>query len=316
VLQRTLVALLVLGTAALASAGDPALPGALDLSGRGKCHLSLALDTRFTSSEHRLRAMSDEATLETDLDLEALTPREGLVPVVATPRALALKRHKHAKIAGFFSDSEEDARGAAAFPAAGVPAPAPWRLLVEPRGAAFADTTPITSSAGRWSLEGWLHDRDRTSDEDARLCRLVHSTDLGTLLGAPLLPPPGTSHFEATFPLVAGESGLTNKLVDLELVYDLRVSPAEGGLVRVAGPLARVRLVHGEGTSSKGPDQWLDVAFARGGPRAEGSLDALFDPAKGRWKEVRSSVTLSHEGHFDGGSGRASFARTLHVTSE
>jgi hypothetical protein len=314
VIRRVFLGLLLLGTA-LAVAADPALPGELDLKAL-RVHLSLSLDTRFTSSEHRLRSMSDEATLETDLDLEPLAPREGLTPVVATPRTLAIKRHKHARIAGFFSESEEDARGAAAFPAGDVPAPAPWRLLVSPRGAAFADTTPVSSSAGRWPLEGWLHERDRTSDEDARLRRLVHSTDLGTLLGAPPLPAPGATRFEATFPLVAGESGLTNKLVDLELVYDLKVAPAEGGLVRVAGPLARVRLVHGEGTASKGPDQWLDVAFAHGGPKAEGEIDALFDPAKGRWKEVRSSVTLSHEGRFDGGSGRATFARTLHVTGD
>ena len=42
-----------------------------------------------------------------------------------------------------------EARGAAAYSGTGA-APPPWRLLVGPRGNAFADTSPVNSSAGRW----------------------------------------------------------------------------------------------------------------------------------------------------------------------
>jgi hypothetical protein len=85
--------------------------------------------------------------------------------------------------------------------------------------------------------------------------------------------------------------------------------------VRVAGPLKGVRLLRGEG-SSRRVDEWLDLAFYRGGPAAKGDLLALFDPAKKAWRDVRSTLALEHKARFEGGSGRATFERKLKVAWE
>lgn len=86
--------------------------------------------------------------------------------------------------------------------------------------------------------------------------------------------------------------------------------------MRVHGPLVRVALTRGLGAGERRVDRWLDVAFARGGPQAQGELEATFDPARGRFREVESRIALSHEGVFDGSKGRASFERRLVAREE
>jgi hypothetical protein len=263
-----------------------------------------------------VRSLVDEATLAASIDWRAGEPRGDLVLVDASFRALSLTRHFHAQIAGFFSDSEREGRGATSW-REGEPDPPPgFRALLTPRGLVLADASPVTSAAARWPGEAWLDPRDARSHEDAKLRRLARYTALGTLLGAPELPAAGERRFEARFPLEIGESGLTNSFVELETVFALETESADGGLVRVHGPLTKVLLVRGRELSERRIDRWLDVAFARGGPEASGELEAVFDPAKRRFREVRSRVTLAHEGSFDGGKGRASVERKLVAKEE
>jgi len=292
------VLLLALLTASAVLAGEPVLEVR-----RSRVSLDLTLDTSWTSSDHKLRFMDDAAHLEATLDQE---PKEGGL-VEAVPRALSVTRRKRARISGFLSDDEQDAKGNARWKEGEKDPPPAWRFIVSPQGEAAG----VSSAAPLWHLEAFLTAFDRGNDEDARLRRLVHYTDLG-FFGAP--PLPSGERFEHKVVLELGESGLTNKLVLVEAVFDLTVTK-EGDLLRVQGPLARVKLLRGEGPS-RSVDQWLDVAFAHGGPEAKGELSAVFSIEKKAWREARSTISLEHKGSFDGGSGRATFTRTLRAAWE
>ncbi len=306
-MRSTLLLLAALTSAALTAAAlaadAPRLPGALHL-GRSHVKLSLAWRTTWASSDHKVRSLDDQAKLEAELDLAPLDG--GAVEASAT--ALEVTRRKHARIAGFFSDDEIDARGAARWTKGAPDPPPPWELRVSPRG----ETADVSSRAPLWHLEAWLYAFDRKNDEEARLRRLVHGTDVG-FFGAP--PLHEGDRFEVAFPIELGESGLTNAFVLVEATYALTVREEAGGL-RVSGPLARARLVRGDAKEPGRLDQWIDVAFARGGPAARGELSALFDPAKGSWREASSSLALEYAGRFDGGSGRATFERTVRSSWE
>ncbi|MEZ0229337.1 MAG: hypothetical protein ACAI25_11980 [Planctomycetota bacterium] len=302
--MRRSAPLLVLVVSLAALGGEPSeLPARLEPS-KGRLRFELSLATSWTSSDHKLRSMSDEAKLEATFDV---TPREGGV-VEAAPRAVDFARRKHGRVAGFFSDSEPDAKGSARWTQGGGTAPPTWSMIVSPRGEAVADAT---SAAPTWRLEGWLHNFDKHADEDARLRRLVHYLDVG-FFGAPLLAP--GSSFEVVSQLEVGESGLTNKLVLIEVTHLLTVT-READVLRVAGPVKSVKLLRGEG-GAKRVDQWLDVAFTRGGPNVGGELVAIFDPAKKSWRDVRSTLSLEWTGRVEGGSGRARFERKLRATWE
>lgn len=304
-MRRSAPLVVLLAAAAVTLGGEPAqLPERLEVS-KGRVKLELDLKTTWSSSDHKLRSMNDEARLEAAFDV---TPREGGL-VEAAPRALTVTRRKHGRVAGFFSDSEPDAKGEARWTQGNGTAPPAWRFFVSPRGEAVAD---VSSAAPTWRLEGWFHGFDRSADEDARLRRLVHYLDLG-FFGAPLLAP--GAQLEATSKLELGESGLTNKLVEVEVVYALSVTQ-QADVLKVSGPLKSIKLLQGEGAGSKRVDQWMDVAFARGGPTASGELVAIFDPAKKCWREVRSTLSLEYRGRFEGGSGRATFERKLRAVWE
>ncbi len=302
--MRRSAPLLVAFVSLTAFGGEPAeLPAKLEPA-KSRLRFELSLSTSWNSSDHKLRSMNDEARVAATFDV---TPRDGGV-VEASPRALEVTRRKHGRVAGFFSDSEPDAKGSARWTQGGGPAPPTWSMIVSPRGEAVADTT---SAAPQWRLESWLHGFDKHADEDARLRRLVHYLDVG-FFGAPLLAPGGA--FETVTQLEVGESGLTNKLVLLEVTHSLVVTK-ESDVLRVAGPVKGVKLLRGEG-GGKRVDQWLDVAFAKGGPTVGGELVALFDPAKKSWREVRSTLSLEWKGRVEGGSGRATFERKLRATWE
>ncbi len=292
-MRRALLGAVLVTGAVLAA--DPELPRKLEVTPGENVTLELTLETAWSSKDHKLRFMDDEAHLDAKL---TLNPKDGVVE--ARPSALNVTRRKRAKIAGFFSDDDRDARGHARWSEGEKDPPPAWQL-----------PAAVTSQAPIWHLEAWLTDFDRGNDEEARLRRLVHYTDLG-FLGTPKLPL--EEHFEQPFTLELGEAGLTNKLVLVEAVYDLSVT-REGETLLVRGPLAHVKLVRGEGPS-RSVDQWLDAAFARGGPKAEGELSAVFSLEKKRWREARSSLSLEHQGDFEGGSGKATLKRTLRAAWE
>jgi hypothetical protein len=291
-MRRALLgAVLVTGTVL---AAEPELPQHLEVTPGESVSIELTLETAWTSKDHKLRFMTDEAHLDAKLTLE---PKDTVVEAKA--HTLTVTRRKRAKIAGFFSDDDRDARGNARWSEGEKEPPPVWQLA------------PVNSQSPVWHLEAWLTNFDRGNDEEARLRRLVHYTDLG-FLGTPQLPL--KDHFAQAVTLELGEAGLTNKLVLVEAVYDLTVTRDEGTLL-VKGPLAGLKLVHGEGPSQS-VDQWLDVAFARGGPKAEGELSATYSLAKKRWSEARSTLSLEYQGDFEGGSGKATLKRTLRAAWE
>jgi hypothetical protein len=319
--SASFVGLSLVASAALSAAwGEdaPSLPARLTAAAGTKmrARIEIALASSFRSREHRLRSLDDDATILASLDLDVKEPRGELALVEASFRSFDVARHFRARISGFFADSEREGRGATSW-REGEPDPPPgFRALLAPRGFLLADASPVTSDGARWIGERWLDPRDERSHEDAKIRRLARYVGLGTLLGAPALPEGRARAFEAALPLWIGESGLTNAFVELEAVFALETGPGQGGLVRVHGKLARVRLVRGDEPRSHRVDSWLDLAFARGGPSAEGELDASFDPARGRFREVRSRVALAHEGEFDGGRGRATFERRVTAREE
>jgi hypothetical protein len=302
---------------AVAVADDALLPERLTLTPgtKSKVQLEISLASSFRSKDHRIHELTDEGTIAGSLDV-VLGERKGeLAAAAATWSSLAVSRHFHARVDGIFSESVRDGRGATAWHA-GEPAPPPgFTALLTPRGFAVLDVSPVTSWPARWNGEDWLEPRDRDSHDDAKIRRMARYTKLGTLLGAPPLPPRGERRFEASFPLELGESGLTNAFVDVEVAFALEQEPAGGGFVRVHGPVSGVKLVRGR-EHERRVDQWIDVAFARGGPEATGELEAVFDPARGRFREVRSRIALAHEGAFEGGKGRATFERRLVAREE
>lgn len=203
VLSAAVAAALSALAVARAPAGEPpTLPARVTLE-RGKparARIELALASTFRSKDHRLRELSDEATLVASVDLSAGEPRGELVAVVASFRALEVERHFRARFAGFFSETEREGRGKAAWRAGETDPPPDLRGLLAPSGRLLADASPVTSDAARWAGEAWLDPRDRASDDDAKIRRLARYTALGTLLGAPALPPSGERRFEASFP--------------------------------------------------------------------------------------------------------------------
>jgi hypothetical protein len=274
-----LVALLSLASAASAAVLRP-----------GRVRFEVTWKSSWTSSEHRLRFMSDEAELISRFDLAVTgSASSGGSTVALTPVAFDVRRTKRAKVSGFFSDSDSTAKGGVQWEA-GQP-----------------DPPPSFNGEGRWPLEGWLANADKRSDEDARLKRMVHSMDFGTVFGVPTLPE-GKDAYDFVMPMTAGESGFTNKLVELELIYRVAVTRT-GSKTHLEGPLADVKLVKGLGTGAGGPDHWIDVAVARKALVHEGELSA--DLEDGVFQRASSRVLLSTKGKFSGGAGSALFERKI-----
>ncbi len=112
----------------------------------------------------------------------------------------------------------------------------------------------------------------------------------------------------------AGKIETADRRVLIEVTHLLAVTK-DADVLRVAGPVKAVKLLRGEG-GAKRVDQWLDVAFSRGGPQAKGELVATFDTTKSAWREVRSTLSLEWRGRVEGGSGRATFERKLRAVWE
>jgi hypothetical protein len=298
----------------MALAADPLTPARLDIARHLRARFQLTLKSTFSASDrdHRLRHMFDEAHIDAKLGLAPGETRGAYTLVTARALTLSVTRRKTARVAGLFSDTAQDARACAAL-LPGRDPPPPWQMLVSAQGAAVADAATLTSASARWPLEAWLHEHDRGVDEEARMRRLSHYLELPTLLGVPELPAGSPTRFQATLPIVAGESGLTNKLCHLVATYDLETSAAPPGRLRITGPLVGLALTKGHGRGTKRVDQWIEGGFSRGEVTFSGELVATFDPAAKKWCAVRVTTNLAVSSKFDGGAGRATFERELRV---
>ena len=129
-----------------------ALPRALSLPAGGPetTRFALGLETSWSSKDHRLRSLRDEASLEGELEVTVGLESAGLAPVTIRARSFEVKRRKRARFAGVFSDSEEDARGDARSRGADD-APPPWTVLVSPRGLVHSpEAAAVGSAPARW----------------------------------------------------------------------------------------------------------------------------------------------------------------------